>query len=319
VLASRSRRQHSRRRQARVVVVGSANTDLTIRASHLPTTGETVLGGELYTAFGGKGANQAIAAKRAGARVALLAKLGDDRYGRDYARYLRHEGIETSGLLWESALPSGVALITVDRRGQNQIAVAPGANAALIPDDLHGLDAYLTSVQVLLTQLETPLETVETAIRRAKAAGIITLLNPAPARRLPIRLARFVDFLIPNESEAAVLCGQPVGTLQQVRTAARLLHRQGYRTVIITLGKRGVVYTDEHRVIHLPGHMVQAKDATAAGDTFVGYLAYALAEGHILPDALKLANAAAALAVTRKGAQPSIPHRDELRHFPAIV
>jgi ribokinase len=315
VLSSRPRQSGRHQRQARVVVVGSANIDLTVRTSHLPTTGETVLGKELYTAFGGKGANQALAAKRAGAQVSLLAKLGDDRYGQDYAHYLRREGLNVSGLQWTSAFPSGVALITVDRRGQNQITVAPGANAAWCPEDLHGSNALLTSAQVLLTQLEIPLATVEAALRSAKAVGLTTILNPAPARRLPTRLAHLVDILIPNESEAAVLCGRPIRTLRQARAAVRSLHQEGYRTVIMTRGKRGIVYTDTHRVMHLPCCTVHAKDTTAAGDTFVGYLACALAEGQALPKALRLANAAAALAVTRKGAQPSIPHRHEVQHF----
>jgi ribokinase len=315
VLSGQARRPHRRQRQASIVVVGSANTDLTVHTSHLPVRGETVLGQTLYTAFGGKGANQAVAAKRAGARVCLFAKLGRDAYGEDYATYLRRAGLDTSGLRWEPDRPSGVALITVDRRGQNQITVAPGANATLLPDDLHGLDDRLAAAQVLLTQLEISLATVETALRRAKAAGLTTLLNPAPARRLPTRLAGLVDILVPNESEAAVLCGRPVGTLRQAHSGARLLHRAGYHTVIITLGARGMIYTDDHGTKHLPGYAVQAQDVTAAGDTFVGYLACGLAEGQTLLEALGLANAAAALAVTRPGAQPSIPHRHEVRHF----
>ena len=269
----------------------------------------------MYTSFGGKGANQAIAARRAGAHVALVAKFGHDRYGQDYAAYLRREGLDVASLKWAPDLPSGVALITVDRRGQNQIAVAPGANATLRPDDLHGLEAHLASAHVLLTQLETPLETVEVALGCAKAAGVTTILNPAPARRLPARLIRLIDILTPNEGEAAMLCGKPVRTLRQARTAANFLHRQGYRTVVITLGKRGVVYRDEHGVAHASGCEIRAKDATAAGDTFVGYLACALAEGYALSEAVTLANAAAGLSVTREGAQSSIPRRREVHDF----
>jgi ribokinase len=315
VLATRGRAARSQRRLAGVVVVGSANTDLTVQAAHLPAQGETVLGKALHTAFGGKGANQAVAAHRAGARVFLLAKLGQDHYGQEYAHYLRHEGLDVSGLQWDPEVPSGVALITVDRRGHNQIAVAPGANSTLTPRELEGLEARFTPGQVLLTQLETPLTTVETALRRAKAAGLTTILNPAPARQLLPRLTRVIDILIPNEIEAAMLCGHPVGTLQQARNAARLLSQAGYGTVIITLGKQGVVYTAAERIIHLPGFAVQARDTTAAGDTFVGYFACALAEGHTLSEALQLANAAAALAVTRIGAQSSMPYRQEVQQF----
>jgi ribokinase len=315
VFTSRARQSSPRRRHASVIVVGSANTDLTVQLPHLPAQGETVLGHDLHTAFGGKGANQALAAQRAGAHVSLVAKLGQDRYGQDYAQYLRGAGLDVSGVCWDPVLPSGVALITVDRRGHNQIAVAPGANGALTPDDLQGLEAHFAPGQVLLTQLEIPLATVEAALRRAKAAGLITVLNPAPARALPARLRRCIDILVPNEVEAAVLCGRPASTLRQARGVARLLHQTGYRTVIITLGHRGVVYTAEDGIVHLPACPVQAKDTTAAGDTFVGYLACALAEGQTLPAALRLANAAAALAVTRLGAQSSIPYRQEAQQL----
>ncbi|MGQ4808979.1 Ribokinase [Candidatus Entotheonellaceae bacterium PAL068K] len=300
---------------ARVVVVGSANTDLTVRAAHLPAAGETVLGDTLYTSFGGKGANQALAARRAGAQVSLLAKLGQDAYGQDYIDYLQRQDLDVSGVQRTSKLPSGVALITVDRGGQNQISVAPGANAAFLPSDLHDLEARLTSARVLLTHLEIPLATVEAVLRRAKATGLITILNPAPARRLPVRLIRLIDILVPNEAEAALLCGKPVRTLPQAHTAARLLRQAGYGTVIMTLGKRGLVYTDDTRTIRLPGHAVRATDATAAGDTFVGYLASALAAGHTMAAALIQANAAAAITVTRAGAQPAIPHCQEVQQF----
>jgi ribokinase len=315
VLTSHARRTRLQPQRASVMVVGSANTDLTVQLPHLPAPGETVLGAALHTAFGGKGANQALAAQRAGARVCLVAKLGQDRYGQDYAQYLRHAGLDISGVRWDPAWPSGVALITVDWHGHNQIAVAPGANSALTPDDLEGLEARFAPGQVLLTQLEIPLATVEAALRRAKAAGLTTVLNPAPARSLPTRFTRCVDILIPNEVEAAVLCGRPTGTLRQARVAARLLHKVGYRTVIVTLGKRGVVYTTEEGVRHLPACTVRAKDTTAAGDTFVGYLACAMAEGQTLPNALRLATAAAALAVTHLGAQASIPHRQAVQQF----
>jgi ribokinase len=315
VLTPQPGRLSSQRPRAGVIVVGSANNDLTVHTPHLPREGETVLGTELHTTFGGKGANQAIAAKRAGARVYFLAKLGQDSYGQDYARYLHRQGLDISGIQWDPATPSGVALITVDHHGQNQITVASGANAAFAPSDLDRLAELLPQARVLLAQLETPLTTVETALRRAKAAGLVTILNPAPARRLPGRLARLVDILVPNEVEAAALCGHPAGTLRQARSAARLLRQAGYRTVIITLGKQGVVYTGGRGIACLPGLVVQARDATAAGDTFVGYLACALAEGQELPTAVMLANAAAALSVTRAGAQPSIPLRQEVKQF----
>jgi ribokinase len=173
----------------------------------------------------------------------------------------------------------------------------------------------LDASQVLVVQLESPLAPLEAALRQAKQAGLTTILNPAPARRLPSRLISLIDLLIPNEVEAAMLCGQPVRTLPQACKAAQRLRQMGYRTVIVTLGKQGLVYLDEHDPVHVPGIAVEAIDATAAGDTFVGYLACALAEGQTLANALALANAAAALSVTRPGAQPSIPWRQEVKRL----
>ncbi len=298
--------------QARVVVVGSANVDLTVQTPSLPQRGETVLGDTVQTAFGGKGANQAVAAKRAGAPVAFVGKLGEDNYGQDVARFLRQEHIDISGTRTSSDLPSGLALITVDRRGQNQITVASGANADFTPDDLDGLAAQLNQSQVLVAQLENPLNTIEAALRQAKTAGLITILNPAPARKLPARMAPLIDYLIPNEVEAALLSGQTIRTPKQAAQAARQLQQAGYCNVIITLGKQGLVYTHEEAPVHLPGLKVQAVDATAAGDTFVGYFACAIAEGQALADALALANAAAAFSVTQFGAMPSIPVRSQI-------
>jgi ribokinase len=296
-------------------VVGSANTDLTVPIPHLPSKGETVLGAALQTTFGGKGANQAMAAKRAGAQVAFLGKLGQDSYGQAYAQYLRHEGIELSGLCWQSDSPSGVALIMVDGQGHNQIAVASGANATFTPNDLGGLPDLLAAAQILVVQLENPLATVTAALRQAKKAGVTTILNPAPARRLPAHLRPLIDLLVPNEVEATLLCGQPIRTPRQAGTAAQRLQRMGYANVIITLGKQGVVYTDASGPVHIAGLVVEAIDTTAAGDTFVGYLACALAEGQGLPKALALANAAAALSVTRAGAQPAIPWRHDVEYY----
>jgi ribokinase len=298
--------------QGHVIVVGSANTDLTVPVPHLPHTGETVLGAALRTAFGGKGANQALAARRAGAHVAFVGKLGRDTYGRDFVEYLQREGVDLSGVRWDETQPSGVALITVDRRGQNHIAVASGANATFTPDDLDGLPALLTAGSVLVVQLENPLATIEAALRQAKQAGVLTVLNPAPARRLPARLIPLIDILVPNEVEAAMLAKRTVNTPRQAITAIRTLQESGYRTVAITLGKQGVVYAADQAPVHLPGLDVHAVDTTAAGDTFVGYFACALAEGRPLADALAFANTAAALSVTRTGAMPSIPQRDEV-------
>jgi ribokinase len=319
VFASSARHHSQRQPPARVLVVGSANTDLTVYTSHLPAPGETVLGNALLTAFGGKGANQALAARRAGAQVTFIARLGQDTYGHAYAHYLRREGLDTAALQWDATLPSGLALITVDSAGHNQITVAPGANSALHSRDLQGIEGYFTPGQIVLTQLEIPLATVTMVLRRARAAGLMTVLNAVPAQARPGRLSRYVDLLIANEVEAAALCGQAVRTPQQARGAARLLQHMGYGIVVITLGEHGVVYTAGQDTVHLPGLQVSVKDTTAAGDTFVGYLACALAEGQALPEAVHLANAAAALAVTRPGAQPAIPTRHNVQEFLAAL
>ncbi|WP_179137609.1 ribokinase [Candidatus Entotheonella palauensis] len=298
--------------QARVVVVGGANVDLTVQTPNLPQSGETVQGDTVHTAFGGKGANQALAAKRAGAQVAFVGKMGEDNYGQDLSRFLRQEHIDISGTRKTSEFPSGLAFITVDRHGQNLITVASGANADLKPEDLDGLASLLSLSQVLVTQLENPLATIEAALQQAKTAGLITILNPAPAQTLPARMAPLIDYLIPNEVEATLLSGQIIQTPEQAGQGARQLQQAGYRNVIITLGEQGLVYLHEDAPVHLPGLTVQAVDATAAGDTFVGYFACAIAEGQALADALAFANTAAALSVTQFGAMPSIPKRQDV-------
>ena len=294
----------------RVVVVGSANTDFIVHAPRLPVAGETVLGRPLLTAYGGKGANQAVAAARAGARVRFVAKTGDDDAGRRYLAHLRDIGIEVSGGV-ESAMPSGVALISVDRQGQNQISVAPGANERLRPADLPSA-AEIRGASVLVSQLETPLDTVEEALKRGRKAGATTILNAAPARPLPERFASLVDILVVNEGEALLLAAMTGGGF---RKALLALESRGYPAVVATLGPRGIAYRAAGKSGRLSGVKVEVRDATGSGDTFVGYLASALARGSTLAEALAEANAAAALSVTREGAQPAIPTRRQVTRF----
>ena len=298
------------RKAAGVVVVGSANTDLIVRAPALPGAGETVLGRPLLTAYGGKGANQAVAAARAGTRVRFVARTGDDDAGRRYLAHLQDLGIEVSGGT-EAGMPSGTALIAVDLHGQNQISVALGANERLRPAHLPS-PAELRGASVLVTQLETPLDTVEEALRRGREAGATTILNAAPARPLPERFASLVDILVANEGEALLLAGSPEGGVDEAMLALESL---GYPALVTTLGPRGIAHRSGGRSGHLPGVKVKVEDATGAGDTFVGYLAAALARGLALPEALGEANAAAALSVTREGAQPAIPTRRQVARF----
>ena len=310
VLEAGAPRRATGRRAPRVVVVGSANTDFIVHVPKLPVAGETVLGRPLLTAYGGKGANQAVAAARAGTRVCFVAKTGDDDAGRRYLAHLRDLGIEVSGGV-ESGMPSGVALISVDDSGQNQISVAPGTNERLRPADLPSA-AELRGASVLVTQLETPLPTVEEALKRGREAGAVTILNAAPAQPLPKRFASLVDVLVANEGEARLLAGNPDGGEKEAMLA---LESQGYPSVVVTLGPRGIAYRSGGTGGHLSGVRVNVLDATGSGDTFVGYLASALARGLALPDAVAEANAAAALSVTREGAQPAIPTRRQVARF----
>lgn len=300
---------------SRVIVVGSVNTDLVVRAGRLPRPGETILGGEFYEAAGGKGANQAVAAARTAQEpVVLVAAVGDDPYGRRALENFSHENLKTDYIKSVPGVASGVALIMVGADGENAIAVASGANQALLPEDIDALpDELLASSRVWLTSLEIPLPTVLRGLQRAREAGLISILNPAPAGELVARLdlLRYVDLVTPNEGEAALLTGIACSTSEGVRAAARRLQQLGCRRCIVTLGAAGCLVVED-AITEIAGHRVAALDATAAGDAFSGVLAVGLAEGRSLVDAARWANGAAALAVTRRGAQPSLPWRREL-------
>lgn len=299
--------------QAKVVVVGSLNMDLIVRTPRLPVGGETLAGHGFATAPGGKGANQAVAAARLGADVAMIGCVGDDAYGADLRAGLMAEGIDCSALMSAPGVPTGIATILVDDAGQNAIIIAAGGNGELTPERLAAHDALLQAADIVIAQLEVPLPTVEATLYRAHELGRTVILNPAPATGpLPVHWYGLVDYLIPNESEAALLTGIQVDSPQSALLAAHKLLRRGARRVLITLGSQGVLYADATRHLHLPVDPVVAIDTTAAGDTFVGGFAAALAAGQPLEAAIGLGQRAAALAVTRPGAQPSIPYRHEL-------
>ncbi|QDU23893.1 ribokinase [Urbifossiella limnaea] len=304
-------------RPEHVVVVGSVNVDLVVRAGRLPRPGETVGDGTFLQAHGGKGANQAVAAARLGAAVGLVARVGTDSFGDEALAHFRAEGIRTDHVTRDPAHATGVAVITVDAAGQNAIAVAPGANAALTPADVDRAADSIRSAGVLVAQLETPLETVRHAVRLAAEAGVPVVLNPAPApdRPLPADLLRAVAVLTPNETEATALSGVPVGDEASARRAALTLLESGVRTVVVTLGGRGVLIADATGVEAVPAARVRAVDTTAAGDAFTGALARFLAAGLDVRAAARRACAAAALSVTRFGAQPSLPTAAELSAF----
>lgn len=296
---------------ANIVVVGSINTDMVVRALQLPRAGETVLGGDFTQGAGGKGANQAVAA-RAGAAVAMVGCVGDDQRGRDAVDGLRREGVGVSQIHRLSEAASGVALIVVDADGQNCIAVAPGANACLTPAMMHHAEPLLAAAEVVLVQLEVPLDAVVETATIASGHGARVILDPAPAQPLPDALWRHLALITPNVTEAAALTGREIHDQGDVRAVAGVLLERGVESAIVTLGPDGALVATRQAQIVIGGLAVETVDTTAAGDTFAGALAARLVEGADLIDASRFANAAAAVAVTRMGAQPSVPTRDEI-------
>ncbi len=293
-----------------IVVLGSTNTDMVISGAKIPVPGETVCGGSFMMNPGGKGANQAVAVARLSARrrqCVFIAKVGDDLFGRDTARRLKAEGIDAR-LIVDKTAASGTALILVDRKGQNCISVALGANGTLSPEDVAPFASDIERADALLLQLETPLETVLWAARTAHAKGVHVILNPAPAAKLPRELYACLDWITPNETEAELLTGVKVADLASAQAAERVLKRRGVAHVAITLGAKGCYAAGR---IH-PCVKVKAVDTVAAGDTFNGAFVVALAEGKSVDEAIAFAQAAAARAVTRPGAQSSVPFRREV-------
>lgn len=297
------------------MVIGSSNTDLVIRVPRIPRPGETLLGGAFLSAAGGKGANQAVGAARAGGQVALIARVGSDAFGDQAIAALRRDGVDVSCVFRDKHAASGAAMIFVARDGENSIAVAGGANAKLSSADVNRATGLIRSGALLVAQLETPLATVMAAALMAVKAGLPVVLNPAPARPLPNRLLGLVSILTPNETEAERLTGIKVtDDASAARVCARLRAR-GVGTVILTLGARGAFLATAGGHERVPGFKVKAVDSTAAGDIFNGALSVALTEHKPLRDAVRFANAAAALSVTRLGAQPSAPTRVEIDRF----
>jgi ribokinase len=294
----------------RIVVVGSSNTDMILKLERIPRPGETILGGEFVTAAGGKGANQAVAAARAGGDVTMIARVGRDMFGERAIDGLVECGINVEHVSYDKA-PSGVALIFVSDDGENSIGVGSGANAKLTPADVRKAKPAIANADVVVMQLETPLETIQAAADLADAETTV-ILNPAPARPLPDKLLKKVSILTPNETETELLTGVKVTNDASCKKAADILLRKGVETVIITLGSRGAFVATATETHLVPGFKVKQVDTTAAGDTFNGALAVALAEGQSLTEAVRFANAAGALSVTRMGAQPSVPTRQEI-------
>ena len=299
----------------RICVVGSTNIDLTFRTPRLPRPGETLAGYDFRLDFGGKGANQAVMAARFGARVAMVACVGRDVFGEQTLANYRREGIDTAHISVDETRPTGVASVAVDDEARNCILVVPGANLGLSPAHVGQAAAAICGAAVLLCQLEVPQETVLEAFRVARAAGVRTVLNPAPAAELPDELLRLADVCVPNESELEALTGQPVATLEQAKAAARSLARRGPGALVVTLGERGALILERDMGEHVPAVPVQAVDPTGAGDAFIGALGVSLAAGLPLRAAVRRANAVAAQSVTRLGAQASFPTRAQVEQF----
>lgn len=298
-----------------ILVIGSTNTDMVIKTGHLPAPGETILGGSFFMNPGGKGANQAVAAKRLGGNVTFIAKTGNDIFGEGAIKLFKEEGIHADHIMTDPLHPSGIALITVDQNAENTIVVASGANAHLLPADLDHATEAIQHAALILMQLEIPLVTVNYIAALAAANGSRVILNPAPACRLPAGLLQHISIITPNETEAEMLSGIHVTDMDSARAAALAIRLKGVDTVIITLGARGAFILNSEMELLVPAPAVNAVDTTAAGDVFNGALAVALSEGRSLAEAVGFGCKAAAISVTRLGAQAAAPYRHEVEQL----
>ena len=296
----------------KIIVIGSSNVDMVVRTSHLPAPGETILGGEFFMNQGGKGANQAVAIKRLGGNLIFMAKLGNDVLGRQSVGYFKKEGIDTRYIAFDEDSASGVALISVDDHAENSIVVASGANMLLNEQDVDKMLEEMCEGDILLMQLEIPLQTVEYAARKACGKGVKVVLNPAPARSLPKEVFRHLYMVAPNRIEAEMLTGIKIANDADVEKVAEEICAMGVKNVIITLGSKGCLIREEGVSYRIDAFKVEPVDTTAAGDTFNGALCVGLSEGMDLKQAAVMASKASSIAVTRMGAQSSIPYREEL-------
>lgn len=298
----------------KILVIGSSNTDMVIKSKHIPRIGETILGGNFFMNPGGKGANQAVACARLGGDVTFICKTGNDIFGNQSKQIFKNEKINTTYVFSDVDEPSGVALILVDENAENCISVASGANSLLRPVDIKSAEEAIQKADILLMQLEIPIESVELAAKLAKEKGKLVILNPAPAPSLQLteELLNNIDIIIPNETEAETISGIKVNDKESAIQAAQRIHEMGVKKVIITLGRKGALLFDGEQIIFFPAFKVKAIDTTAAGDCFCAALSIAISEGQNLKDALKFACKASAISVTRQGAQSSAPYRAEV-------
>ena len=303
-----------RKEKSKILVVGSANTDMVISAEHFPQPGETMMGHSFMTNHGGKGANQVVAAARLEGDTAFIGKVGDDQFGHSTIEMMKQEGIDVTGLTVTSEQPSGVALITTVASGENSIIIDSGANGVLSPADIQAAEGLFENAGIVLLQLETPVDTVTEAAALGKKHGAYVVLNPAPAPKepLPEALLKNVDLLIPNETEAGYISGVNISGDEDIPAAMTEIQKLGVKDVIITVGSRGVCARIGGEVVNVPAFKVKAVDTTAAGDTFCGALCVALANGKPLVEAIRFGCKASSISVTRRGAQMSMPRLSEI-------
>jgi len=296
----------------KILVIGSSNTDMVVKSQRFPVPGETILGGEFFMFPGGKGANQAVAAARLGGDVTFVTRVGDDVFGRQAVEGFKKEGIDSAGIIVDQEHPSGVAMITVNDEGENQIVVASGSNAFLVKKDIDLLDQLFTASDIILVQLEIPIATVEHVIAKGRELGKKVVLNPAPAHSISHQALSGLFCITPNQKEAQLLTGVKVVDRESALEAGQVLLSKGVHHVIITMGGKGSIYISIDEVIEVSAPLVQVVDTTAAGDVYNGALCVALAAGQAWKKAMEFATKSSAIAVTKMGAQASAPLLSEL-------
>jgi len=299
----------------KILVIGSFMTDLVVQTPKVPVEGETIIGNTFNRFTGGKGANQAVAAARLGGDVTMIGKLGEDDFGREHIDALKFENINHHSILIDSQASTGVGNVVIDSNGNNRIIVVPGANLRLSEKDIEAFENVIINSDIVVLQLEVPMETVYKSIELANKHGKTIILNPAPAQPIDPKYMDKVDYFVPNETEASLLTNIEVSNLETAEKAAEVLLLQGYKNVIITLGSKGVIFKNNTEMKFLKAYTVKAVDTTAAGDSFIGSFAYGLSNNMSIEQSLNLAVAASALTVTKLGAQPSLPKIDDVNEL----
>ncbi|MDF2613340.1 MAG: rbsK [Clostridia bacterium] len=298
-----------------ITVIGSLNMDLVTKTDKVPKVGETFLGADFKQAAGGKGANQADAIAKLGGKVAMIGRVGNDQFGHTLMKSLECDGVEVSCIQITEGTSTGIATIIVNGDGDNSIIVVPGANFKLTPEDVDDAEVVIKNSDIMIAQLEVPIDTIKYAFKKAKEYGKYTILNPAPARELDEDLLKMTDLLVPNETELEILTGRTLVTKEDMLAASKELMQKGVKEMMVTLGSNGCLHIDKTSSTHYPAHLVEAVDTTAAGDSFIGAIATAFSEGKSIEEAINFASKVSALTVTRAGAQDSLPTKKEVEEY----